>query len=162
MTAAFFSSYDQQRRSWYMFFFQTPFADMAVAHDDFAFLERLWRDWSPGWRFPAEEMAALKATFRQPGVASAALGYYRAMFNPALQDPALAVLQNRMMIEPIEVPAMMLHGADDGCMGAELVAGMEAYFPRGLRTEVVAGTGHFLHQEDPVRVNALLLDCLRG
>ena len=52
VTAAFMTSYDQQRRSWYMFFFQTPFADAALPHDDFAFLERLWRDWSPGWKFP--------------------------------------------------------------------------------------------------------------
>lgn len=162
VTTAFMTSYDQQRRSWYMFFFQTPFADIAVPHDDFAFLERLWRDWSPGWRFPAEEMTALKATFREPGVASAALGYYRAMLDPSRQDPALAPLQNRMMVDPIDVPAMMLHGANDGCMGAELVEGMAAYFPRGLRVEIVPGTGHFLHQEQPDRINALLLDFLAG
>jgi pimeloyl-ACP methyl ester carboxylesterase len=161
ITTAFMTSYDQQRRSWYMFFFQTPFADVALAHDDFAFIERLWRDWSPGWRYPAEEMAELKETFRQPGVAQAALGYYRAMLNPALQAPELATLQGRMMLEPIEVPTMMLHGADDGCMGAELVQGMDAFFPRGLRVEIVPGTGHFLHQEDPARVNALILDFLR-
>ena len=160
--SAFMTSYDQQRRSWYMFFFQTPFADIAVPHDDFAFLERLWRDWSPGWRFPADEMAALKETFRTPGVASAALGYYRAMLDPSRQDPALAALQNRMMADPIDVPAMVLHGANDGCMGVELVEGMAAYFPRGLRVEIVSGTGHFLHQEDPDRVNALLLDFLSG
>lgn len=162
VTNAFMTSYAQQKRSWYMFFFQTPFADVALAHDDYAFLEHLWRDWSPGWKFPRDEMAALKDTFRQPGVADAALGYYRAMLDPTRQDPALAELQSRMMIEPIAVPALMLHGADDGCMGAELVAGMEAYFPRGLRVEVVPGTGHFLHQEDPERVNALVLDFLRG
>lgn len=161
VSGAFMTSYAQQKRSWYMFFFQTPFADVALAHDDFAFLEHLWRDWSPGWSFPADEMAALKETFRQPGVATAALGYYRAMLDPSRQDPALAALQNRMMIEPIDVPALMLHGSDDGCMGAELVAGMEAYFPRGLRIEIVPGTGHFLHQEDPARVNALVLDFLR-
>ena len=69
-----------------MFFFQTPFAEAAVAHDDFAFLEHLWADWSPGWRWPATAMAELKATFRQPGVLEAALGYYRALFNPALHD----------------------------------------------------------------------------
>jgi pimeloyl-ACP methyl ester carboxylesterase len=159
---AFMTSYAQQKRSWYMFFFQTPFADVALAHEDFAFLERLWRDWSPGWRFPADEMAALKETFRQPGVATAALGYYRAMLDPSHQDPALAALQSRIMVDPIDVPGLMLHGADDGCMGAELVAGMEAYFPRGLRVEIVPGTGHFLHQEDPNRVNALLLDFLRS
>lgn len=162
VSAAFMTSYDQQRRSWYMFFFQSPFADIALAHDDYGFLERLWRDWSPGWKFPAEDMTALKVTFRQPGVATAALGYYRAMFNPALHDPGLATLQGRMMAEPIEVPTMMLQGADDGCMGAELVEGMEAFFPRGLRVEVVPGTGHFLHQEDPARINALILDFLRS
>ena len=162
VAAALMTSYEQQRRSWYMFFFQTPFADVALAHDDYAFLERLWRDWSPGWRFPADEMEALKATFRQPGVASAALGYYRAMFDPSRQDPALAPLQSRMMSDPIPVPGLVLHGADDGCMGAELVAGMEAYFPRGLRIEIVPGTGHFLHQEDPARVNASILDFLAG
>jgi pimeloyl-ACP methyl ester carboxylesterase len=145
-----------------MFFFQTPFADVALAHDDFAFVERLWRDWSPDWSLPDDEMAALKNTFRQPGVAAAALGYYRAMFNPALHDPALAALQNRIMMDPIEVPTLMLQGANDGCIGADLVAGMAAFFPRGLRTEVVPGTGHFLHQEDPARINALVLDFLRG
>ena len=107
-------------------------------------------------------MAALKDVFRQPGVAAAALGYYRAMFNPALQDPALAELQGRMMAEPIPVPTLMLHGADDGCMGKELVEGMDAYFPGGLRTEIVPGTGHFLHQENPEHVNALVLDFLRS
>jgi pimeloyl-ACP methyl ester carboxylesterase len=39
---------------------------------------------------------------------------------------------------------------------------MDAFFPRGLRVEIVPGTGHFLHQEDPERVNALILDFLRG
>lgn len=160
--SAFATNYDQQRRSWYMFFFQTPFADVALANDDFAFLERLWRDWSPGWKWPAEEMARLKETFRQPGVATAALGYYRAMFDPSRQDARYAALQSRIMLEPIDVPGMMLHGANDGCMGTELLAGMEAFFPRGLRIEVVPGTGHFLHQEAPDTVNRLIVDFLRG
>jgi pimeloyl-ACP methyl ester carboxylesterase len=144
-----------------MFFFQTPFAEGAVTHDDFAFLERLWSDWSPGWRWPVEEMARLKQTFREPGVVAAAIDYYRALLNPARQDARYAALQSRMMGEPIEVPAMMLHGADDACLGVELVAGMEAFFPRGLRVEVVPGTGHFLHQEAPDTVNRLILDFLR-
>ena len=161
MINAFATNYDQQRRSWYMFFFQTPFAEVAVAHGDFAFLERLWRDWSPGWRWPPQEMARLKETFRQPGVLAAAIGYYRALLDPARQDARYAALQSRIMIEPIEVPAMMLQGADDGCIGAALVEGMDAFFPRGLRLEVVPGTGHFLHQEAPDVINRLILDFLR-
>jgi pimeloyl-ACP methyl ester carboxylesterase len=159
---AFATSYAQQKRSWYTFFFQTPFADIGVAHDDYAFLEHLWSEWSPGWQWPAEEMEALKETFRVPGVLQAALGYYRASFNAEMQDPALADLQQKIMATPIEVPALYLHGERDGCMGAELIAGMEAFFPRGLSVELLADAGHFVHQEQPERVNRRLLDFLRG
>ena len=47
--AASFLTYDQLHRSWYMFFFQSPFADMVVPMDDMAFIDRLWADWSPGY-----------------------------------------------------------------------------------------------------------------
>ena len=160
--AAFATSYVQQKRSWYMFFFQTPFADIAVAHDDYAFLEHLWTEWSPGWRWAPEDMAALKETFRAPGVLQAALGYYRASFNAEMQDPALADLQQQILATPIEVPALYFHGARDGCMGAELVAGMEAFFPRGLTVELVPDAGHFVHQEQPEPVNRRVLDFVRG
>ena len=46
-------------------------------------------------------------------------------------------------------------------IGAELTEGMDAFFPRGLRLEILPGTGHFVHQEAPDVVNRLLLDFLR-
>ena len=157
---AFLTSYEQERRSWYMFFFQTPFAEAAVAHDDFRFLECLWRDWSPGWQPPKEVLESLKETFRTPGVLQAALAYYRCTLNPANQDPTLADLQARLGLSPIEVPSLVFHGARDGCMGVELLEGMEALFPGGLRKVVVPDAGHFVHQERPQIVNAQLLDFL--
>jgi pimeloyl-ACP methyl ester carboxylesterase len=157
---ALLGDYDQERRSWYMFFFLTPFADVAVPQDDFRFLERLWQDWSPGWQYPAEALAALKETFRAPGVVTAALGYYRATLNPVNQDPALAELQTRIGMSPVLVPTLAFHGARDGCMGVGLLDGMEAMFPAGLRTVVVPDAGHFVHQEKPVEVNRALLEFL--
>lgn len=157
---AFMTNYEQQRRSWYMFFFQTPFADMALPHNDFRFLERLWQDWSPGWAYPPEEMEALKATFRQPGVAGAALGYYRCTLNPSNQDPALAEIQDRISIAPIPVPTILFHGARDGCIGVELLEGMEQLFPNGIEKIVVPDAGHFVHQERPDLINARLLEFL--
>jgi len=160
--SAFLSDYDQQRRSWYMFFFQHPFADAALAHGDFRFIERLWQDWSPGWQYPAEEMEALKATFRAPGVAQAALAYYRCTLNPVNQDPHLFEIQTLISMSPVAVPTLALHGARDGCMSADLLVGMEAMFPRGLRTVVLPGAGHFVHQEQPAEVNRLVLEFLKG
>lgn len=150
----------QLRNSWYMAFFQLRgIADRKVAADDFAFLERLWCDWSPGWQFQAESMAALKETFRRPGVVQGALGYYRAAFDAFSPRGrrSLALLGAR-----VRVPTLALAGARDGCMDARLwdhVMRAED-FAGGLKVARVAGAGHFLHQEMPAEVNALLLDWL--
>ena len=159
---AFLESPAQQRRSWYMFFFQQAIADRALAHDDFALIDRLVADWSPGWAWPAEERERTKATFRASGTVAAALAYYRATMGPAFADPAVLEANAAAMGMPVQVPGLMLHGADDGCIGAELVPPMQALFPRGLRLEILDGAGHFVHQEQPERVNALVLDFLRA
>jgi pimeloyl-ACP methyl ester carboxylesterase len=141
-----------------MFFFQLPFAETAVAMNDFAFIDRLWRDWSPDWAFPPEEMASLKATLSAPGVLTAALSYYRHTFNPPPNTPGLAEASTP---RPIAVPTLYLHGRDDGCIGVELADGMESYFEKGLRKEIIDGAGHFVHQERPDEVNRLILEFLR-
>jgi pimeloyl-ACP methyl ester carboxylesterase len=157
---AFLSNYWQLKRSWYIYFFQTPQAEPAVAAEDFAFVRNLWLDWSPGWKFPEAEMDSLRETFRKPGVLEAALGYYRSMLNPERQDPALAAEQGAQHLTPIGVPTLYLHGATDGCVGTEMTVGMDAMFPAGLRTVVVEGAGHFLHQEKPEVVNQAVLEFL--
>lgn len=159
---AFMTSYDQLRRSWYMFFFQHPFADVAVPQAEFAFIERLWRDWSPGWQCKPEEMELLKQTFRAPGVLQAALGYYRCALDPGQQAPELSEVQQRLGTAPIEVPSLVLYGARDGCVGVELLEGMEVLFPNGLRKVVIEGAGHFVHQERPDDVNAAVVGFLRS
>jgi pimeloyl-ACP methyl ester carboxylesterase len=65
-------------------------------------------------------------------------------------------------MEPVPVPTMCIHGADDGCIGVELLEGMGDLFPGGLRVEVIPGAGHFVHRECPDTVNRLVLDFLRN
>jgi pimeloyl-ACP methyl ester carboxylesterase len=155
-------NYAQQRRSWYMFFFQTAIADAAVAFNDFAFLEKLWADWSPGWKWAAEDIEALKKSFRAKGTLEAALGYYRATLGAAFKMPMDAKQIAAMASSPINVPAMMIHGRDDGCIGAETLEGMEKLFPKGLKIEIVPGAGHFVHQERPDVVNEMILKFLKS
>lgn len=154
-----FLSYSQLRRSWYMFFFQSPLSDLAVAADDLAFIDRLWADWSPGYDGSAD-LPHVKDALRDPANLSAALGYYRAMLGEGLKDPALDEV-DAAGFTPSPVRTLYLHGADDGCMGAELVGDLSAFFPvEGSRTQIVPGTGHFLQLEDPDTVNHLILDFL--
>jgi pimeloyl-ACP methyl ester carboxylesterase len=149
-----FASYDQLRRSWYMFFFQHPLADMVVPADDLAFIDRLWGDWSPGYD-AAEDLRLLKPSLRDPANLAAALGYYRATLGTTPPDPALEAEQAATR-QPTPQPTLYLHGADDGCIGATLAEGAEAFLGAGSRVEVVPDAGHFLHLERPDVVNSLI------
>ncbi|MEE8558988.1 MAG: alpha/beta hydrolase [Myxococcota bacterium] len=150
----------QLRNSWYILFFQLRgLADFALEARDWAFVEKLWRDWSPGWELPADEMAAVKRTLAQPGVKRATLGYYRALFSR--NSPAARETQ-RLAEMPIPVPTLSLTGARDGCMDTRLhdLLMVEGDFPAGVEVVRLEDAGHFLHQEKPEEINRLLLGWL--
>jgi pimeloyl-ACP methyl ester carboxylesterase len=149
----------QQRRSWYMYLLTTPLGEAALAHDDFSLIDRLWADWSPGFRAEAALIEQIKTSFRQPGVAAAAAAYYKHTFLPALQDSALAPLQARIGTAPITVPTLYLFGSLDGCIGSE-VETEHTLFPAGVQIELVHGVGHFLHVENPGEVTRIILEFL--
>jgi pimeloyl-ACP methyl ester carboxylesterase len=163
LAARMFTSPAQLKRSWYMFFFQLPLAEMTVRANDFALIDRLWRDWSPGYEPPEPYMRAIKDTLAAEGGVEAAIGYYRHMLNPRHHDRRLAGAEAAGK-GWVPVPSLYLHGADDGCIGADMVDvdGMPAFFPGGLDVEVMAGAGHFLHLEEPAKVNGRILGFLTG
>jgi pimeloyl-ACP methyl ester carboxylesterase len=149
----------QQKRSWYMYLLTSPLGVPALGWDDFALVDRLWADWSPGFDPGAAYMERLKACFRQPGVALAAASYYKHAFLTELHDPALAALQGRLNADAIAVPALYLHGAQDGCVGAD-IATEAALFTAGVETVTLQGAGHFLHLEKPEEFNQAVLEFL--
>ncbi len=155
-----FFSYDQLRRSWYMFFFQNPFADMVVPMDDLAFIDRLWADWSPGYDASAD-LPHVKDCLREPANLAAAIAYYRATIGSGPRDPDLDAIEAAGM-GPLTVPTLYLHGATDGCMGADVAtdALLDSLPASGSQVEVVADAGHFLQLEQPETVNRLILDFL--
>jgi pimeloyl-ACP methyl ester carboxylesterase len=157
-----FFSYDQLQRSWYMFFFQSPLADMAVPMDDLAFIDRLWQDWSPGFD-GAAFAARCKDALRDPANLAAAIGYYRATLGAGARDPECDAIE-AAGAAPLPMPALYLHGRTDGCMGAELIDdGVLASLPAdGSRVEIVEGAGHFLQLEQPEVVNRLIVDFVRA
>ncbi len=151
----------QLRNSWYIIFFQlAALSDWAVERKGFAFIEYLWRKWSPGWDFPAEELQAVKDALAQPGVKQAALGYYRTMTNS--KHPSSAPTR-ALMPNPVAVPTFGMAGEIDGCIAADVfeTCMREEDFPAGLDIHIEPGAGHFLHQEKPAEITAQLIAWLK-
>jgi pimeloyl-ACP methyl ester carboxylesterase len=155
-----FLSFDQLRRSWYMFFFQSPLADMAVAMNDLEYVARLWQDWSPGYDY-SEDMAHVRRSLGSAANLAAALGYYRSQFGTVPPDPALAGEQAAAGA-PTPQPALYLHGDQDGCMGVDLAKAAAEFMGPGSETVIVEGAGHFLHLEKPEEVGRRIAAFLEG
>ncbi len=154
-----FFTYAQIRRSWYMFVFQHPLAEAVVAAEDLAFVDELWAEWSPGYD-ASGDLGHVKDALGDPANLSAALGYYRAMLGA---DQSGATEADQAALLPSPVPTLYLHGADDGCMGAELVTGaMDSMPAPGSRADVLDDVGHFLQLEAPEKVNAAIVGFLTG
>lgn len=158
--AAFLGNLAQLNRSWYMFFFQHPFADLVVPANDLAFVDMLWADWSPG-HDATDDLALVKPSLRDPANLGAALGYYRATLGTGYQDPALTDLQAATGQYPSQ-PMLYLHGRDDGCMGAEVAEAAGADAPANVTIEILDGCGHFLHLERPDTVNDRICEFLEA
>jgi pimeloyl-ACP methyl ester carboxylesterase len=159
-----FGDYQQLKRFFYQFWFRDSPAQAAevVAADGMAVLDRLWRDWSPGYD-AAQDLALVKESLRQPANLRAAIGYYRdpvADATPGAAAPYAA--EERAASEQPRQPTLYLHGSADGCIGVELVRGAERYLAPGSRMVVVEGAGHFLHLERPEEVNGHILAWVTG
>ena len=145
----------QIKRAFHWWYFQLPgLAESSVPHDDYAFIDYLWADWSPGFDH-SDHIARVKETLRQPGALAAAIGYYRAALNPALHDPALEYLRARLG-GSISVPTLALCGGDDIRRGP--MAAQAPHFTGDYAYRDIPGAGHFLHREQPDAVNALILE----
>jgi pimeloyl-ACP methyl ester carboxylesterase len=142
----------QLGRSWYMLFFQLPLiAEWALRARDFALVERLWRDWSPGWEPPRDALDAAKRCLAAS--LPAPLEYYRTMVRRLVGG-------ERFPATPIATPTLYLHGERDGCIGPRLAEGQERCFAGPFRAEILPEVGHFLHLERPAAVAERIIEWL--
>lgn len=144
----------QIRRSSYIVRALLPGAERSLTRNELAQVRALWRRWSPGYEMQAEDLDPLLATFAVPGVATAALSYYRGFAAAHADDRALS---KRVTLPP--QPHLLLHGRDDGCVGVEWAERTVGALPHpASHVEVLDGVGHFLHLEDPDGVGGRIVE----
>lgn len=134
-------------RSWYISYFQLPFAPERSGS---WIVPLLWRRWSPGYG-PTEDLRHVDAAIGAPDRWRAALGPYRATIRNT-RPPSRYSELHRWWTEQPRIPTLYLHGADDGCMSASFTPFVRAALPNGSAAAVVDNAGHFLQLEQPDEV----------
>lgn len=143
------SSWRQPLRSWYMAFFQIPGLPEAMMTANGArAIGRAFTGMAVDKsRFPPEVTDVYRRNALLPGAMTAMINYYRA--NTGLLD--------RWGSPPpvIEVPTLMIWGEMDAALGIE---NTEGYGPlvRDFTLERLPGVSHWVQQEAPEKVNAIL------
>lgn len=102
-----------------------------------AHLDELVARWSPAWRVPPEETAAVKESLSQPGSLEAALGYYRAL------APGIPPGQRCK----VSCPTVAFAGSDDNVPLSAYVRARRRF--AGSYEVIAMPGGHFMHREHP-------------
>lgn len=125
-------------------------AGKTIRANDFAYVDELWKRWSPAWKdLPAHETARVKESFAQPGVAEAAAGYYK----------ALSVRMPASLKKQIEVPTVVFAGLQDSISPASYDKARRCF--NGPYEVVRVPGGHFMHRENPGEFIAELTRVIR-
>ncbi len=146
--------FQQQQLSWYMLWFLFEgVAEKALPADDWAF----FRKWAWGLE-PGRTNADCERQIRdlsRPGALIAGLNWYRANINPAFLARTEAVNGPK-----IHCPTMGVWSSADDFLGEAQMRDSAKFCPAGFRFERLDDVGHWLTQEAPAQVSALLVDFL--
>jgi len=141
----------QLARSWYVFFFQLPWLpERLIYHTRRFFVARALRGTAVRKdAFGDEDLARFVRAIEQRGALRAAVNYYRA-----------ALRARRPPLPPLACPVRVIWGERDVALGKALTLGLGRYVTGPLEVRYLPDCGHWVQQECPEQVNALLLEFL--
>jgi pimeloyl-ACP methyl ester carboxylesterase len=150
---------EHEHRLWYQYYFHTERGRAGLAANRGAMGKLLWRLWSPTWRFDDATYDRTAASFDNPDFVEVIIQSYRHRYGYAPGDPSLEEIEARLASQPaIQVPTIVLYGADDGITPAPPSGVSDPRFTQLHRCDVVPGAGHNLPQEKPDVVVEAVLD----
>ena len=146
---------DQQKKSWYIFYYQLPWMpEWSMSRNNWEFGRKALQVTSVRGTFSDEEMAPYVEAWSQPGALTAMIRWYRAGL--------LMMKPRRRKQQPprkIGVPTLLLWGVKDRFLGKEMAQPSIDRCSDGRLVFLEEAT-HWLQHEEPERVNSLLLDFL--
>lgn len=138
---------------WYQWYFQTQQGRIGLTQNREAFCRKCWQVWSPTWRWDEALFAATAKSFGNPDFVDTVIHSYRHRFGNVVGDPALEPLEKRLAEQSkVTVPAVVLHGGDDGVAPPATSEKQEALFTGHYERRVLPGVGHGVPQEAPDEV----------
>lgn len=148
----------QKARSWYVLFFQIPRLPEALlrARSCRAIGDAFRNMAVDKSRFPDEVLQVYRDNAARPGALTAMLNYYR-----ALVRGGGGARQRTLGYPPIDTPTLMIWGERDSALGKETTYGTDAYV-RNLTIRYLPNVSHWVQQEAPETVNAMLEAWLSG
>ena len=146
----------QIAKSWYMFFFQIPgLPEWMLTRNGAKAIGDSFRDSAfDKSRFPDEVLDVFRKNACLPGAMTAMLNWYRALFRTMS-------LWRGKSAPIIDVPTLLIWGERDFALGKELSIGTDKYV-RDLTVRYLPNASHWVQQDAPVEVNAILEGWLRS
>ncbi len=147
----------QLKRSWYIFFFQLPWLpEFAMTRNDAQLVGQAFRGMAiDKSRFPDEVLEVYRRNALQPGAATAMINWYRAVRYSSMGPGEFAELP------PLEIPTLMIWGEHDTALGVELTYRTDELV-KDFTIRYLPDVSHWVQQEAPEEVNAMLEAWLRG
>jgi epoxide hydrolase 4 len=149
-------TWDQLRRSWYMLAFQLPFLpEWRLLANDAEVVARSFTAMAVDRsRFPPEVTDEYRRSAQEPGAATAMVNYYRAM-------PRTKMSVSLPKPGSVDTPTLMIWGSSDKALSNATTEGTENYV-RDLTLRMLPNVSHWVQQEAPEKVNALMEAWLTG
>jgi pimeloyl-ACP methyl ester carboxylesterase len=152
------ASAEQEFRYWYQWYFHTDRGRAGLTANRSDLTRLLWRLWSPNWVFDDATLLATTASLDNPDFVDVTIQSYRHRYGNAPGDPAYDDLEAQLAGEPpIGVPAIVLHGEDDGVGPPAGSIPRDRLLTGLLERRLIPRAGHFLSRENPDDVVAAVV-----
>ncbi|KAL3084611.1 hypothetical protein niasHS_009127 [Heterodera schachtii] len=142
----------QLLKSWYIFFFQCPWIpEIFLWARDYGFLETCFLGKPMGLvhreNFTSEDLEAWKHVFSKPNSLTPPLNYYRA---------SMRAVYRRQFTAAVHQPkTLIIWGQQDAALDLE-GAELSARLCRDVKVELIPDASHWVQQDVPERVNAVM------